>query len=382
MKYHKTSALIGTFLMMLLACMLGACSTSQTTDTSSTLSPILKSSTSTIKAIRMLDHANGWALTDQSILATSDGGQDWKNVTPSGSIYGKYAYGDFINDQSAWVVSTAQPIDNSVNVLHTSDGGKYWQSSKISVSEVSLLEPPHFLTTKAGFLELTIGKGIGSQQAVGIFHTTDGGQYWTEISNIGITNATEAVSYKTGITLKDAYTGWATGGGASAKPLLYVTHDGGHTWNKQSLPNIPGSIDTTTTPPVFFGNIGFLPAEIVVSGIAQGHVMAAWKTTDGGATWTVTKPGNPSGSSKTGFVTGDDLYISDVNHAWGTDPAGDMWGTKDGFKNWSLLAPSFDFINALSFVDSSYGWAISNTKLWHTTDGGYHWNEITYHITA
>ncbi len=382
MKQYKLSSLPGTFLMVLLVCILGACSKSPDTNTGYNPPPLQMPSLP-IKAIRMLDHSKGWALTEQNILFTSDGGQNWKDVTPSGSVYGKYAYGDFLNEKYAWVVSTAKPIDNTVNVLGTSDGGQHWQSSTISVSEVSLLDYPHFLTTQEGFLELGIGNlGVGSQQAVGIFHTTDGGQHWTEISNIGLTNANEAIGYKTGITFKDAYTGWATGGDASATPWLYVTHDGGHSWSQQSLPNLPGAINTTTTPPVFLGNTGFLPAEIVVSGVAQGHVMAAWETTDGGATWTIIQPEHASGNNNTGFVTGDDLYIADVHHAWGTDPSGDVWGTSDGFNNWSLLAPTVGFIRALSFVDPSYGWAISDTKLLHTIDGGKTWNEIVYHITA
>src|SRR5579883_1733426 len=276
MKYRKATSLVGTFLMVLCLWTLAACSTSQTTDAGSSAPTPLPGSTSPIKAIRMLDAVKGWALTDQNILLTSDGGQHWKNVTPTGTAYGKYGRGDFLNDHVAWIVSTAQPLDTKVNVLHTSDGGQHWQSSTISINDVSLLDPPHFLTSQEGFLELGVGNlGTGSRQAVGIFHTSDGGQHWTEISNIGLTNPAEAIGYKTGISFKDTHTGWATGGGASATPWLYVTHNGGHTWSHQSLPNLPGALVTTTTPPVIFGNIGFLPAEIAVSGAHQGHIMAA-----------------------------------------------------------------------------------------------------------
>jgi photosystem II stability/assembly factor-like uncharacterized protein len=88
-------------------------------------------------------------------------------------------------------------------------------------------------------------------------------------------------------------------------------------------------------------------------------------------------------------LTTDDLYIADVNHAWGTDYIGQVWGTSDGFKNWQLLNsqmagdPNSDMnMKALSFVDAAYGWGITKTKLLHTTDGGRTWSEIVYHLTA
>src|SRR2546421_281592 len=102
MKRQKLSFLAGMLLLALLTCMLGACDTSQNAASELPNLPI--------KAIRMLDHSKGWALTDLYILFTSDGGQNWKNVTPSGSAYNKYAFGDFMDDKYAWVVSVAQPI--------------------------------------------------------------------------------------------------------------------------------------------------------------------------------------------------------------------------------------------------------------------------------
>jgi len=338
----------------------------------------------------MLDHSKGWALTDQNILFTSDGGQIWKDVTPSGSAYGKYAYGDFMNNQYAWVVSTIQPIGgNSVNVLRTSDGGQHWQSSTISASVVQVIDPPHFLTTQEGFLELGVGGSAAGSEGAGIFHTTDGGQNWTEIANTTAqTNSSfPLVGHKSGISFKDVYNGWATGLDASNIPWLYVTHDGGHTWNRQSLPPISPNIQFATTPPVSFGNTGFLP----VTTEGTSGIMYIYKTTDGGTTWTVINPQHGLGDSTATGYTSSDLYIADVSHAWATDAIGQIWGTSDGFNNWQLLNTQMagdptsnpNMTKALSFVDVSYGWGVSTTGgLWQTTDGGKTWSEIAYHFTA
>lgn len=383
MRRRKLVTLAGVLLLVLLTCLLGACSTSQNTGTGGSTSvngntanpsPQLKNPTSPIKAIRMLDHSKGWALTDQNVLFTVDGGQQWKDVTP-GSV-GKIDEGTFMNENTAWVVSTGQT--DSVIVWHTSDGGQHWQSSAISVSGAEVISLPDFLTTQEGFLEISAGgPGAGSEQA-SIFHTTDGGQNWTELSEL------PHGGLKTGISFKDTQNGWATGEDASETPWLYVTHDGGHTWKQQGLENLPGAIGTastsvhyTTTPPVFFGNNDFLP--IQVQGQLDANVpvngIMILKSTDGGTSWFTDWKSNPK--TLTTFAS-NDLYIESTHNAWATDQDGNVYGTSDAGENWSKLASNVDTIKTLSFVDASYGWAVSDTKLWQTTDGGSHWSQIAY----
>jgi photosystem II stability/assembly factor-like uncharacterized protein len=135
-----------------------------------------------------------------------------------------------------------------------------------------------------------------------------------------------------------------------------------------------------------------LPVTAAVNGAAEPNVLEMYKTTDGGATWTLIVPEHAFGNTNASGWTTYDLYIVDVTHAWGTDFIGQVWGTSDGFKNWQLLdSKTADFQNgpnsdktmyALSFVDASYGWGVSKTHLWHTTDGGRNWSEIVYHIAV
>jgi photosystem II stability/assembly factor-like uncharacterized protein len=391
MTLHKPSSLAGIFILALLSCLLGACGTSQNIGSVGGSPSTLQNPSVPIKTIRMLDRSKGWALTDQNILSTSDGGQTWKDVTPSGSIYGKNARGDFMSDKYAWVAVTPQQTGNNVTVLRTSDGGQHWQSSTVSASEASVGDVPHFLTTQEGFLELVTNGGPGAgSEAVGIFHTTDGGQNWTEVSDTEHPGGLPHGGIKNGITFKDAQNGWATGEDASLTPWLYVTHDGGHTWKQQLLENLPGSIGTastnvhyTTTPPVFFGNNGFLPiqarGQLDTNAASQINGFIILQSTDGGATWYTDWKANPN--TLTTFASSD-LYIESVHNAWATDQSGNVYGTSDAGENWSKLASNVDTIKALSFVDTSYGWAVSDTKLWQTTDGGHHWNEVVYHIIA
>ena len=384
MKLHKSSSLTGLCILALLAFLLTACSTSQSTGGGDDSPPTLPNLGLPVKTLHMLDRSKGWALTNQNILFTSDGGQNWKDVTPTGSSYGTYTVGDFMNDKYAWIIATQQQIGNSVTVLRTSDGGQHWLSSKISANEVSVLDSPHFLTTKEGFIELGTfgGPGAGSE-AVGIFHTTDGGQNWTEVSDTEHPGGLPHGGLKSGISFKDAKNGWATGEDASDTPWLYMTHDGGHTWSKQSLPPLSNgpAIHYVTTPPVFFGNNAFLPVQVQVQAsvntVSSGFVL--YKSVNGGTSWSTDFLTNPATLAK---FASSDLYIESVNNAWATDQGGNVYGTSDGGEHWSKLASNVDTIKTLSFVDTSYGWAVSDTKLWHTTDGGKHWSQIAYHIVA
>src|SRR5262249_38444576 len=88
------------------------------------------------------------------------------------------------------------------------------------------------------------------------------------------------------------------------------------------------------------------------------------------------------GANGVNLMHTNDLSIGSAQNAWATDQNGNVFGTSYAGENWSKLASNVDKIKALSFVDTSNGWAISKTKLWHTTDGGSHWSQITYHIGA
>jgi hypothetical protein len=118
---------------------------------------------------------------------------------------------------------------------------------------------------------------------------------------------------------------------------------------------------------------------IITNAASQINGLIILKSTDGGATWYTDWKANPN--TLTTFASSD-LYIESVHNAWATDQSGNVYGTSDAGENWSKLASNVDTIKALSFVDTSYGWAVSDTKLWQTTDGGHHWSEVVYHITA
>src|SRR5437867_771926 len=67
-----------------------------------------------LSSLHMLDELTGWATTQHFILRTSDGGVNWKDVTPPGHalVPGSGVY--FLNSSNAWV---AIPPGTGTNTL-------------------------------------------------------------------------------------------------------------------------------------------------------------------------------------------------------------------------------------------------------------------------
>ncbi len=301
------------------------------------------------------------------------------------------AKGDYLSDNlHAWVVSTPQ-ASNAVTILRTSDGGQSWQSTTISVSLPEVIDPPHFINAQEGWLELVANGGPGAgSESVDIFHTRDGGQTWSKIASTdNSSSGLPRSGIKTGISFEDSMTGWATGGDYSDSPWLYVTHDGGSTWQEQQLADYPSFIGTpsthvqyTTTPPVFFGTTGLLPLQ-VVGQLDQGpqaavHGFLLYVSHDGGQSWYTSWKTDPD-TLTTFQTTLSGLYIVDPQHAWAVNQnTGVMYGTTDGGQSWHKLASGVGQVTAMSFVDDANGWLLGSNGFKRTFNGGHSWHYSGY----
>lgn len=340
-------------------------------------------------SIRMLDSFHGWALNEHAILKTSDGGEHWSCVTPPNTTVGRSA-GEFLDARHAWVALQPQS-DNTITILRTTDGGQSWQSSTITASQPEVGDPPRFINTREGWFEPITNGGPGAgSESVDIFHTTDGGQNWSKVASTDDPNSgLPRGGIKSGLSFRNSQNGWAAGEDASTMPWLYVTHNGGKTWKRQLLPDLPGAIGTAstsvqygTTPPVFFGDTGLLPVQ-VVGQLDQGaqsavHGFLLYTTADGGQSWTTSWKTNPA--TLTAFTTtSTGLYIADPLHGWANNNQdGSLYGTSDGGQSWHKLAADVGQVASMSFVDTSTGWIASDKGLLHTTDGGKTWQQVHY----
>ncbi len=235
-----------------------------------------------------------------------------------------------------------------------------------------------------------LGFGSGPGEDIVIFRTTDGGATWTIASSTNsrgesMPGALPYAGKKTGLSFLDASTGWITvDDGPSHIPWLYVSHDGGRTWQQQSLQLPPNQAPTRLglAPPTFFNATdGVLPVySVFIGGCHPDNVdneqcwgSDIYVTHDGGRTWHSTTLS--AGQGYADFV--------DLNHGWVPSQTG-LYMTSDAGQHWTKINP----IGAgpgilLDFVSSETGWAItsgSDVLLLKTEDGGHTWTKATYTV--
>jgi len=149
----------------------------------------------------------------------------------------------------------------------------------------------------------------------------------------------------------DKYVGWISGSGGA----LYLTLDGGNTWNKQNINSSSAGI----------GSLFFLNRNN--GWCSNGNNI--FITKDGGANWMITE--NTSSTLSISFIDSLTGYRIDPQFAYKSE---------DGGKNWKILNVSsyknFEAIYTKSYEESfiiadSYGEA----SVFRTTDSGKVWTE-------
>jgi len=342
-----------------------------------------------IRSLHMFDATTGWAATSDRVLRTTDGGLHWQDVTPpvvpAGTIPLSLAMFPRSADE-AWVARGLGAGGSGAPqsaISHTTDGGLTWRSITLPVFAVAQIT---FADAEHGWMLANLDTADG-EQGDDIFRTTDGGQTWTRVASAADRpGALPLAGHKTGLTFRDATTGWATGAGpadlASAVPgdaWLFTTHDGGATWRQEhlalptSFAQEPWFYIAGVLPAVFFSpEVGVLPVA-VGSQSAGGVVLTlVYVTRDGGATWVATTPAE---------TVPDAVSLLDPSHWWlDADSNGDAapLSTADGGQHWTMLPPTAPFahLSVLSFVSNTQGWAIDSAGLLRTDDGGRTWTVL------
>ena len=337
-----------------------------------------------VSSIHMLDAETGWAVTEKGrIVRTADGGVHWKNVTPAypHTSNQQSIVTDFLNTSSAWVAVSGADATMSV-VFRTIDAGQTWRETSIPTSTVAQIT---FVTSQEGWL-LSKHAVSENAETVEIFRTTDGGKSWVMVSSaLAASTGTPPPGHlpfsgsKSGLSFLNVATGWVTGRiPLDGYILLYRTRDGGFTWYPQTLPLSPTetSSQLSILPPLFFtATDGVLPVSFDTGNSVNLDV---YVTHNGGTTWQGTTA-LAAPASVVDFIDVDHGWVSDGMLLYMTSDNGQHWTRLSP-------GGSFQHITRLDFISSDLGWAIGATEssaptLLKTVDGGHTWTVIPYTIS-
>lgn len=173
----------------------------------------------TLTGMQFASATQGWAVGQDVILATSDGGAHWR-VQLSGAL--NLTAVDFVNGQDGWAAG-------NTSLLATDDGGAHWTALP---EPCPLIRSVHFISPSAGFA-VAGGRDDGGYSpampgAGGVVLTTsDAGRTWRTLA---------APADAQSVCFSDPAHGWLGAGGR-----LYRTVDGGQRW---SGPLTPAGVGT------------------------------------------------------------------------------------------------------------------------------------------
>jgi photosystem II stability/assembly factor-like uncharacterized protein len=177
----------------------------------------------------------------------------------------------------------------------------------------------------------------------------------------------------------DANNGWAVG----ELGCIGKTTNGGLSWTYKSLPIYTGNGLTNFRPSL--NQVQFVNTSV---GYAVGANATIIKTTDGGTTWNyINGPLSPLSSAGIGI---NNLYFFDANNGWIIGDAINassayVYKTSNGGATWTVV-PNIPVLNnafyGIDFVDANNGYICgASGKVIRTSDGGATWTDISLTTT-
>ena len=368
---------------------------------------ILVSTSVNILEASMVDGGTGWAVgqipgsVDNLILRTTDGGENWKNVTPPQILYDFGGYESevatcFRDADYAWVLYRAGgAIDtvNGIKLWYTQDGGEKWESANIPITGYTI---QYFSGAKIGFVDhqtgwifARIGQSEG-REYIGIYTTHDGGASWSAMVTSDSENLASR-SRKNGALFRDTLEGWISGENTVDEPgaVLWHTSDGGNSWYQQTLPSptgedIPAGLLTDSgyscslsVPKYVDLQLNCAYAVLTCSGrdLTEPISILYW-TIDNFYSWDMYKL--PKGTGNLAFYGLSYGWYSTTAEA-GADNPYVIYFTEDGGETWREIAhPAWD--SKLQFLNETVGFAVvtynGQNAFVKTVNSGFSWAQV------
>jgi photosystem II stability/assembly factor-like uncharacterized protein len=341
----------------------------------------------------------------------------WLNefrTTPAGPsvVYKTTDGGSHWQQQLRWDGPSAQQMlfegddglvvgQGGVPLFRTTDGGGHWQRMSLPPQAVQgeAAGPIYFRNPRQGWLLAYLSETYsdalcspGGCPLLGVFHTADGGQSWTQAAKLKPMQAFPGAHLQGQLRFWDALNGWLIDdSGSPALHLVYTTHDGGKSWKGVSLqsPQLGGNQSAIISePPHFFtSDEGLLVVQttpVCQAGTCPSPQSAPmsylYRTNDGGDHWS-----GPSALPTIGSFGFNSVFFLDAARYWMVG-ASTVATSVDGGQHWSIhrdVVPASLFLSQPEFLSVTVGWVIATSPkqlggvpqmaLYKTRDGGAHW---------
>ncbi len=269
---------------------------------------------------------SGGGATIRDYTKTTNGGATW---TPSSINVGSVNYGlaniSSVHSDTAW--ASVYPTTATVTaqgVYRTVNGGTTWtkQTTASYSTATSFINFVHFFNSNDG-----VAQGDPAGGYFEIYTTSNGGTTWTRVPSANIPTPLASDEYGTvGYFTANGNNIWFT----TTKGRIFRSTNKGLNWTAASTPL---GLNVTLT------NLAFRNASNgFVSGIDPGTQadVGLYKTTDGGATWTLSTASTAGITAKSAieYVPGttSTYYISGAT----TGGSGTAYSTDDG-NTWTLI---------------------------------------------
>jgi photosystem II stability/assembly factor-like uncharacterized protein len=339
-----------------------------------------------IREMDLISPDMGWLLLGDRLLVGMDGGNQWREITPDIGNATIMSVA-FLNEYSGWMVTHQSETtrENQFTFYKTEDGGATWvpYPFPVSMPEIAAVYL-EFIDEQTGWALFKIR--TGSSFSLGrLFATRDGGITWEE----------RTAPMGEPVTFVDTEHGWMVGGPSGNQ--IYQTRDGGLTWRSLGLPGLPDGQAYIGRPVFETAQNGKIPVSVLSTPRSSFLIYA---TGDGGDSWQIMRDIELA----PGFEPGEVLPFSLKDGRWwaATPDSKDLL-TSANLRiepDWASTTGLPPGVVELDFVTSEVGWALiqdnqcygdkipsdtpesipftcqSETRLFHTDDGGFQWDEI------
>jgi photosystem II stability/assembly factor-like uncharacterized protein len=321
-------------------------------------------------------HVYGWSV-------TGDGGASWDSLTqsatpgvvcelsPDGRVYGAEEHGCVIYEPSVYNRTAMSSFQGFQDISAArgnrawvcGDGAAIWSSADSGFSWIPAKQQSGVSLQNVDFSDSLHGWGTSVDWAA---RTSDGGRSWIPAPvSFDISPVTDVVMLdESTAVVAGAWSYWEYLSGWFGAFGLGRTTNAGASW------------DTTSYRFVAYGSNGIGSSRFAHVGRRIWHPGTrspngnSLRSTDDGMTWI-----DMDTLGTVGYGEPPDISFIDMLNGWVIDSRSNIRRTTNGGDSWTIIATGFS-VKRLKMTSLTTGWAISDSELFKTTDGGVNWQSV------